>query len=112
MKTTQISSTKQEILNKITKPTVKKYNFDILAEEYYKLAEKRKKLQEQEQELKDRLETYVVGLNATAYMGKKFVMSSYERKGNVDYEAIPVLKNIDLEKFRKDPIVCWKVTKI
>lgn len=112
MKTTQILSTKQETFVKEKTVRVRKYNFDILAEEYYKLAEKRKKLQEEEQALKERLESYVVGLNATAYAGKKYVMSSYERKGHIDYEAIPVLKNIDLEKFRKEAVVCWKVTKI
>lgn len=112
MKTTQIFTTNQETFVKEKPVRVRKYNFDILAEEYYKLSEKRKKLQEEEDALKERLETYVVGLNTTAYMGKKFALTSYERKGAIDYMAIPVLKSIDLEIFRKDPIVCWKVTKI
>lgn len=110
MKSITLSSTTQS-LPTTPKRRTKQYNFDILAEEYYKILEKRKKIQEQEEQLKERLETYVSG-GLKAYSGKKFILSSYERKGAVDYNAIPVLKGIDLEKFRKDPVICWKVTKI
>jgi hypothetical protein len=30
--------------------------------------------------------------------------------GNVDYKAIPELKGVDLEKYRKAPIEYWKVS--
>lgn len=87
-------------------------NFDILAAEFLKIQEKRKKLEEQEKALKERLETYVAGSNANCYVGRQFIIQCYERKGNVDYSLIPELKNINLEQFRKDPIICWKVSKL
>lgn len=37
-------------------------------------------------------------------------ISRYFRKGNVDYKAIPMLKEIDLEMYRKPPIESWRVT--
>lgn len=30
-------------------------------------------------------------------------------KGRVDYESIPELKVIDLDRYRKEPIACWKI---
>lgn len=30
-------------------------------------------------------------------------------KGNVDYKAIPELKNVDLKKYRKAPIEPWQL---
>ncbi len=32
------------------------------------------------------------------------------RKGNVDYKAIPELRGVDMNKYRKDPSVFWKIT--
>lgn len=104
--TSQITSTYKQ------KRHTKHYNFDILAEEYYNLHEMLKKLKDQEDELKKRLDTYVSELETKSYVSKKFIYSSYERKGNIDYTVIPQLKKVNLEQFRKAATICWKLTKI
>jgi len=35
----------------------------------------------------------------------------HERMGGVDYKAIPELKNIDLEQYRKAPAIVWLLNK-
>lgn len=32
------------------------------------------------------------------------------KKGSVDYAKIPELANVDLDKYRKDPTECWRIT--
>jgi hypothetical protein len=34
------------------------------------------------------------------------------RKGSIDYGKIPQLKGLNLDKFRKEPMECWKVSDI
>lgn len=46
-----------------------------------------------------------------ALIGSKKV-SNYLVKGRVDYDAIPALKEIDLEKYRKSPSSCWRFTTV
>lgn len=87
-------------------------NFDSWAKELYDLSAKIKELKEQEAKLKEHLETYVAELKEGAYIGKKYMFSSYERKGSIDYSAIPMLKKIDLEEYRKESVTCWKLTKV
>lgn len=41
--------------------------------------------------------------------GSGIKLSRSMRKGLVDYKAIPELKSIDLEKFRKAPIETWRI---
>lgn len=98
--------------NLVQKRRTKYYNFDILAEEYLKISEQRKKLQELEENLKERLESYVAGINTKSYSSKKFSMIECQRKGNIDYSLIPELKKIDLEHYRKEAIIYWKVIKL
>ena len=39
----------------------------------------------------------------------RWIYFKEERKGNIDYSAIPVLKTIDLDKYRKDNVEIWKL---
>lgn len=41
--------------------------------------------------------------------GSGVKLQKYIRKGNVDYSKIEVLKDIDLDKYRKAPSECWKL---
>lgn len=43
--------------------------------------------------------------------GNGIKLSSYLRKGSVEYSRIPEIKNIDLEQYRKPSSLCWKVGK-
>jgi hypothetical protein len=41
--------------------------------------------------------------------GGNFVYDYSMRKGNVDYSAIPELKSVDLEMYRKEAVEVWKL---
>lgn len=38
-------------------------------------------------------------------------LSKVVSKGTIDYKSIPELIGIDLEKYRKKPTECWKITQ-
>lgn len=42
--------------------------------------------------------------------GGGFVYTATERKGAIDYESIDVLKGINLEPYRKESTLTWKLT--
>jgi hypothetical protein len=112
MNSTITPITSQPEVVKPIRRRIKYQNFDILAEEYLKIQEKRKQLEEQEKALKERLDSYVSGIEAKSYSSKQFILIQCQRKGNIEYSLIPELKKINLELFRKDPIIYWKVIKL
>ena len=68
-----------------------------------------KELEEREKSLQAKL--ILLSRNDTA-QDDNFVFERYERKGSVNYTAIPELKAINLEQYRKNPMVCWKLSRI
>lgn len=86
---------------------VQKYEDDliIMSAEWKKLIEEKKKLEEREEVLKEEIIKKADGKNILVN-GLKVGRSV--RKGNVDYKLIPELKDVNLEKYRKDPIVSWR----
>lgn len=63
-------------------------------------------LKKQEEELKETLIALSGGSNSK---GAGIKLSKVIRKGNVDYNAIPELENVDLEKYRKKHIESWRL---
>lgn len=45
-----------------------------------------------------------------AYEGKGIKLAEIERKGSVDYAAIPELRSVNLEQYRKKPSTYFKIT--
>jgi putative phage-type endonuclease len=70
------------------------------------LQAQKKFIEKQEKELKEAIVQSSNGRNC-----KGFGLTSLKivRKGNVDYTAIPELKTIDLEQYRKAPSEYWKI---
>jgi len=56
------------------------------------------------------LETLKKLSNNQNSVGSIYRFMQIERKGTIDYASIPELKLIDLEKYRKEPSVSWKLT--
>lgn len=75
-----------------------------LVSEYFMISQMIKK----QNELKDLLIEMSEGKNC---IGGGAKLQKIIRKGNIDYSAIPELKGVDLEKYRKEPIECIKITK-
>ena len=58
----------------------------------------------------DELKTYVTSkFENCPYVGEKLIFTPTVRKGLIDYPAIPGLRCIDLEIYRKPPIKGWKI---
>jgi hypothetical protein len=43
--------------------------------------------------------------------GGGFIFNYSERKGSIEYGAIPELKNVNLELYRKEPVKVWTLEK-
>jgi len=65
-------------------------------------------LEEQKQHIKQELIKRYNGENCTANGIK---LCKEMRKGSIDYAEIPQLSRVNLEKYRKKPIECWKIIR-
>lgn len=84
-------------------------NWEAIARQVSELKEKRKELQEKEKEMENQLRDLSNGQNSI----KGSYMYGYTmQRGLVDYSAIPELSGVDLDKYRKDPIVRWTLKHI
>lgn len=64
------------------------------------------------QELEDKLLEELKKISDESSIGGGFVFESITRKGTIDYKSIPQLKQIDLEIYRKESNVSWKLYKV
>jgi hypothetical protein len=71
------------------------------------LTESIKELQKQEEELRKEL-IFLSGESNSK--GAGISLCQVVRKGSVDYSKIPELKEVDLDKYRKDSISSWRIT--
>ncbi len=79
----------------------------LLIDEYQDLTDSIDQATERKKEVFDELVKLAKGRNALVW-GRK--LTQVERKGAVDYKAIPQLKNVDLEQYRKKPTNYWKLS--
>lgn len=79
------------------------------AEEWLDLVDRLRNLEGQEKELRAILISQAGSENC---MGSGIQLSRIVKKGNVDYSAIPELKTVDLDKYRKKSIETWRLTAI
>ena len=80
-----------------------------IAREAFELSQQRKYYAAKEKELLDNLKALSDYKNA---VGGEYMFIGIERKGTVNYSVIPQLQTIDLEEYRKEPVVSWKLSKI
>lgn len=78
-----------------------------LSRKYATISEMRKKLQIQEEEIKEQL---VILSGSQNSMGGGIKLSKVARKGIVDYDKIIVQYNIDKEVYRKPHTEYWKIS--
>ena len=67
----------------------------------------KKLLEIEEKAIESMLKSFSMGQNST-YGGLRY--TSYQRKGLVDYKAIPELTMVDLEKYRKESKEYWSLS--
>ena len=78
-----------------------------ICEEYKRIKGKIDDLQEHEERLKNRLISIASERNV---QGRGVRLTKVLRRGSIDYTAIPELKAIDLESYRKRPSDYWKLS--
>ena len=83
-------------------------HWNVVAEKLYKL---QKEMQEMDLYAK-MLKKELINLSAEKNTcGIDYYLQQEERRGLVDYKVIPELKDVDLEQYRKNKTVCWKIYK-
>lgn len=80
-----------------------------IAREAYEAQQIKQEAAERERKALDQLK--VLSKNKSAAAGD-FVFALSLRKGSVDYGAIPALKSIDLDEYRKEEVMTWKLMRI
>ena len=65
-------------------------------------------LKKEEDELREKLISLSGGLNAK---GSGVKLKSYFKLGAIDYRSIPELSQVDLERYRKNPSICHRLSK-
>lgn len=76
------------------------------AEEYLNVTQKIKELERYQESLKQRLIDEAGSENAR---GNGLTLTKIEKKGNIMYQNIPMLKTMNLEEFRKPSTTYWQV---
>ncbi len=77
------------------------------AQEVFDIQQKIKFLEAQEKRLATELKALS---NHTSSVGGGYVYENSFRPGTIDYKAIPELRDINLEQYRKAEISYWKLT--
>ncbi len=89
--------------------TIRLGKWDQVAAKLFEIKQERKRLQELELTLQQRL---IMMSNNQTSAGEQFVFLKSSRKGNVDYSLIPELMQVDLERYRKEDIDIWLLKPI
>ncbi len=85
---------------------MKSAEWGLTVDEYLSVKKQMKELEAKEKAFKEQLIAMAEGENCK---GSGIRLCQYTRKGNVDYSAIPEIKGLDLNPYRKAPISRWVV---
>ncbi len=88
---------------------INEVTFDFMGREYVKAKKEREFLQAREEQLKKDLIEFC---NDQSSIGGGLKFRKVIRKGSINYNDIVELKNVDLEKYRKDSISFWNITEL
>lgn len=83
-------------------------DWDAVAEKIYQAQEMKREL---DMQIKLWMNTLIALSNNQNTCGQAYYSRLIERKGAIDYGAIPQLKKIDLEAYRKNSSSYWKLDK-
>ena len=79
----------------------------IMAEQYKEISLTIEQLKEQQESLKEELCAYAT--HGRCKIGDLRV-TKVMRKGAIDYQSIPELKSVSIEKYRKEPVISWRIS--
>jgi putative phage-type endonuclease len=79
----------------------------LCASRWIQVSKSLKNLQQEEEDLRKQLIFLSEGNNTK---GNGVYLSQIQRKGVIDYNKIPELKDVDLDKYRKEGVCTWRIT--
>jgi len=79
------------------------------AKELFSIQEKKRQLEKLEEILKKELVSLSGEVNS---QGGGFIFETYNRLGSIEYKDIPELKAVNLERYRKPDVLCWKLRNL
>jgi hypothetical protein len=112
MKSVTIQSTVSSVLNSAVSECVPRSENKEWLKIAKKLYEIKKVLKEYEKIEKELSQELKILSDYKSAMGGKYIYEATTRQGNVDYMAIPQLAKVNLEKYRKEDTLVWKLFKI
>ena len=80
-----------------------------IARAAYEAQQAKKYFADKEKELMEKLKNLT---NQQSHTDGHYVLKHETRKGTIDYKAIPELKTVDLEYYRKDTVQIWKLSAL
>lgn len=83
-------------------------DWEELASQWKACVETLKEWEKKEADLREEL---ILLSGERSSRGAGITLSQVQRKGNVEYNKIPELQNIDLEQYRKPAINTWRITQ-
>ena len=86
--------------------TVESPEWFMLASQWRQINSQLETLEREEKKLREGLISLCGTQNST---GGGVKVSRFLRKGSIDYAKVPQLQGLNLDKFRKKPVECWKI---
>lgn len=80
--------------------------WEVLAQKAYKINRERRQLEKEYDSLMQDILTLVGNAEAE---GTEYEVRKITRLGSIDYKLLPELRSVNLEPYRKEAIVCWKI---
>ena len=80
--------------------------WEVLAQKAYKINRERRQLDKEYDSLMQ--DILALGGN-TELVGESYEVRKVTRLGSIDYKLVPELRSVNLEPYRKQAIVCWKI---
>lgn len=104
-----------QCMREFTPPTMTERDYQIKNDSYYiNLCEQYKNVKKELNKLqnyeKDIRQTLLKAAGECNTVGGGLKITKSVRRGHVDYSIIPELQGIDLDIFRADPVVSWRIT--
>ncbi|MDX1532812.1 MAG: hypothetical protein R3230_01245 [Nitrosopumilaceae archaeon] len=90
-----------------TQLSSEEFEWDYLSEQWKEISKQLNTLKEKEAFYREKL---IAMCNGQTTQGNGIKVQKITRKGSVDYKEIPELKGVDIEIYRKESVISWKIS--
>lgn len=100
------TSLEEKSTTKLFNPT--DLDFDLIADQLYKVKQELKYYEEREKKLTEQLKDLCKNVS---YMTESYAFVYIKRIGSVDYSKVPELKGVNLDLYRRPNTIAWTLSK-